>query len=43
MVYDDFMPYGFFREERVNENGICGGIILHGQNDLKKVCCGMHA
>lgn len=43
VVYDDFVPYSFsFREERVNGTGICGGIILHGQDDLKKACYGMH-
>ena len=43
VVYDDFVPYSFFfREERLNGNGICGGIILHGQEDFKKACYGMH-
>lgn len=43
VVYDDFVPYSFFfQEERLNGNGICGGIILHGQEDLKKACYGMH-
>lgn len=43
VVYDDFVPYSFFfREERLNGNGICGGIILHGQDDLKKASYGMH-
>lgn len=43
VVYDDFVPYSFFfREERLNGNGICGGIILHGQDDLRKASYGMH-
>lgn len=43
VVYDDFVPYSFFfQEERLNGNGICGGIILHGQDDLKKASYGMH-
>lgn len=43
VVYDDFVPYSFFfREERVSGTGICGGIILHGQENLKKACYGMH-
>ncbi len=43
VVYDDFVPYSFFfQEERLNGNGICGGIILHGQEDLKKADYGMH-
>lgn len=43
VVYDDFVPYSFFfQEERLNGNGICGEIILHGQEDLKKACYGMH-
>lgn len=37
VVTDDFVPYSFyFQEERANEIGICGGIILHGQEDMKK-------
>lgn len=43
VVYDDFVPYSFFfQEERINGMGICGGIILYGQEDLKKACYGMH-
>ena len=43
VVYDDFVPYSFFfQEERVSGTGICGGIILHGQEDFKKACYGMH-
>ena len=43
MVYDDFVPYNFFfREERTCGTGLCGGIILHGQKDLKKAYYGIH-
>lgn len=42
-VYDDFAPYSFFfREQRPYGNGICGGIILHGQEDLEKAYYGIH-
>lgn len=43
VVFDDFMPYSFFfREERADGNGMCGGIILHGKDDLKKAYYGIH-
>lgn len=43
VVYDDFEPYSFFfREERPAGTGICGGIILHGREDLKKAYYGIH-
>ena len=43
MVYDDFVPYSFcFREERACGTGLCGGIILHGQEDMKKAHYGIH-
>jgi len=43
VVDDSCVPYSFFfREERISGAGICGGIILHGQEDLKKACYGMH-
>lgn len=43
VVDDSCVPYSFFfQEERINGTGICGGIILHGQDDLKKACYGMH-
>lgn len=44
LVMDDSCkPYSFFfREERISGPGICGGIILHGQEDLKKAYYGMH-
>jgi len=42
-VYDDFMPYSFyFREIRCGKPGICGGIILHGQADMKTAYYSMH-
>lgn len=43
VVDDCCVPYSFFfREERISGVGICGGIILHGQEDLKKAYYGMH-
>ena len=44
LVTDDCcVPYSFFfREERIGGTGICGGIILHGQKDLKKAYYGLH-
>ena len=42
-VYDDFVPYSFlFREETVFGGGLCGGIILHGQEDMKKAYYELH-
>ncbi len=42
-VTDDFVPYSFFfREQRSNGAVICGGIILHNQQNLKKAYYGMH-
>lgn len=42
-VYDDFLPYSFFfRETRNGEAGISGGIILHGQEDIKTAYYSMH-
>lgn len=35
-VVDDFCPYSFFfTEECLSGPGICGGVILHGQEDMK--------
>ncbi len=43
IVTDDFAPYSFFfTEMRGKIRGICGEIILHGQEDLKKAYYGMH-
>ena len=42
VVNDSCVPYSFFfREERISGAGGCGGIILHGQEDLKKACPGI--
>jgi len=42
-ISDDFVPYSFFfTEKRATGNGLCGGIILHGQENLKKAYYGMH-
>ncbi|MCM1215589.1 MAG: DUF4120 domain-containing protein [Lachnospiraceae bacterium] len=43
VVYDDFEPYSFFFiEETPRGAGICGGIILHGREDLRKAYYGIH-
>ncbi|MCI8287403.1 MAG: hypothetical protein HFH89_07080 [Lachnospiraceae bacterium] len=43
MVFDDFEPYSFFfREERPAGTGMCGGIILHGRENLKEACYEIH-
>ena len=43
VVDDSCVPYSFFfREERISGIGVCGGIILHGQENLKNACYGMH-
>ena len=42
-IYDDFVPYSFFfRETRGGETRISGGIILHGQEDMKTAYYSMH-
>ena len=42
-IYDDFVPYSFFfRETRGGETGLSGGIILHGQEDMKTAYYSMH-
>ena len=42
-TYDDFVPYSFYFQEIKNGNaGISGGIILHGQDDMKKAYYSMH-
>lgn len=42
-IYDDFVPYSFFfRETRNGETGLSGGIILHGQEDMKNAYYSMH-
>ncbi len=43
MVFDGFVPHSvFFREERPDGTGMCGGIIMHGQENLKKAYYGIH-
>lgn len=42
-VTDESIPYSFFFvEERLNGRGICGGIILHGQENLQKAYYEIH-
>lgn len=42
-ITDDFYPYSFFfTEDKGNGKGICGGIILHGQENLPKAYYGIH-
>lgn len=41
--YDDFLPYSFsFREIREGQPGICGGLILHGQESKQKAYYSVH-
>jgi len=41
--YNDSMPYSFFfREMRNGQQGICGGLILHGQEDMNKAHYSIH-
>ena len=40
---NDFVPYSFFfREYRNNQPCLCGGLILHGQEDMSKAYYGIH-
>lgn len=40
---DDFVPYSFmFREMRNGTAGICGGLILHGQENMEKAYYEIH-
>ncbi len=42
-VYDDFEPYSFFfKEQTPYGNGMCGGVILHGRENLEKAYYGIH-
>lgn len=42
-LYNDFTPYSFFfREFRGGQALMCGGLILHGQEDMSKVYYGIH-
>ena len=41
--YNDFTPYSFFFEEtRRGQPGICGGLILHGQENMSKAYYSVH-
>lgn len=41
--YNDFAPYSFFfRETRRGQQGICGGLILHGREDMSKAYYSVH-
>lgn len=43
VITDDFVPYSFyFIGYTPYGKGICGGIILHGQENLRKAHYGMH-
>lgn len=43
LISDDFVPYSFFFQEiKSSGHGICGGIILHGQENMQKAYYGMH-
>ena len=42
-LYNDFTPYSFFfREFRGGQALMCGGLILHGQEDMSKAYYGIH-
>lgn len=42
-LYNDFTPYSFFfREFRGEKSCLCGGLILHGQEDMSKAYYGIH-
>ena len=41
-VYDDFEPYSFFFQEQTPYGaGMCGGVILHGRENLEKAYYGI--
>lgn len=41
--YDDSLPYSFFfREIHNGQPGICGGLILHGQEDMRQAYYSIH-
>lgn len=43
LLYDDMEPYSFyFREMRNGRAGICGGVIFHGREDMKKAQYSIH-
>jgi len=42
-LMNDFVPYSFFfREFRDGQARMCGGLILHGQDDMSKAYYGIH-
>lgn len=42
-LMNDFVPYSFFfREYRNGRASMCGGLILHGQEDMAKAYYGIH-
>lgn len=42
-LYNDFTPYSFFfREFQDGRPCLCGGLILHGQEDMSKAYYGIH-
>ena len=42
-IFDDFVPRSFFfREYRDGNPVMCGGLILHGQEDMAKAYYGLH-
>lgn len=42
-LYNDFVPYSFFfREIRDGQASMCGGLILHDQEDMTKAYYGLH-
>ena len=42
-LYNDFVPYSFFfREIRNGQALMCGGLILHNQEDMDKAYYGIH-
>ena len=42
-LYDDFEPYSFFFQEETPYGArTCGGVILHGRENLKKAYYGIH-
>ena len=42
-LYSDFVPYSFFfREFRNGKAVMCGGLILHGQEDMSKAYYSVH-
>ena len=43
-LYNDFVPYSFFFKEKYADgsSGICGGVILHGQDNPSKAYYSIH-